>query len=63
MTNDHAAAAPALRLVRGGAHSRCQHHMLPFTGIAHVGYSAVHGLLRDDPRSRSEFFALAGVRS
>jgi GTP cyclohydrolase I len=24
--------------------------------------SALHGLLRDDPRSRGEFFALSGVR-
>jgi GTP cyclohydrolase IA len=113
-------------------HSLCRHHLLPFKGVAHVGYlpgerivglsklarvvehvardlqvqerltqqvadwlqdelapkgvgvvleaehlcmtlrgvqahgsltltSAVHGLLRDDPRSRAEFFALTGV--
>ena len=42
----------------------CEHHLLPFSGVAHVGYlvtSALLGTLRADPRSRAEFFALAGV--
>ena len=51
--------------------SVCQHHLLPFTGVLHVGYphgvraadastviSALHGHLRNDPRARAEFLAL-----
>jgi GTP cyclohydrolase I len=26
-------------------HSRCEHHMLPFTGVAHVGYLPGEGIL------------------
>jgi GTP cyclohydrolase I len=42
-----------------------QHLCMSLRGVRAVGSltitSAVHGALRDDPRSRQEFFALAGV--
>jgi GTP cyclohydrolase I len=51
----------------------CEHHSLPFSRVAHIGYgvravgavtvtSALLGDLRTDPRAGSEFLALTGVR-
>jgi GTP cyclohydrolase I len=50
--------------------SVCEHHLLPFTGVALRGVQAVGartitstmlGVLRDDARSRGEFLAAAGL--
>ena len=44
---------------------QAEHSCMTIRGVQAVGSrtvtSALHGLLRDDPRSRSEFFALTGV--
>jgi GTP cyclohydrolase IA len=46
-------------------HSLCEHLCMSLRGVGARGArtitSAVHGRLRDDARSRAEFFALAGV--
>jgi GTP cyclohydrolase I len=54
-----------LVLARGiPVQSLCEHHLLPFHGVAHVGYlpgERILGMLRDDARTRQEFLAMAGV--
>jgi len=48
-----------------GVFVQAEHSCMTIRGVQAVGSrtvtSALHGLLRDDPRSRSEFFALTGV--
>jgi GTP cyclohydrolase I len=48
-------------------HVEAEHLCMSVRGVQARGCrtvtSALHGLVRDDPRSRGEFFALAGMRA